>query len=168
MSLSCTFFHSQNCNSECASSHHLHFPHVHTKLPLSYLVSHVLVVDCGYSSLRPSDPFLPAWDSFAPSLSCTSSAICAITLPSRFNPPPFPWSLSRHSHFFSHLSSPACPFFGWPLLLIVPDQQQGAKKQRRNSLKKNTLVSLRLAQNDWKQYLKHKAVKIHENQTDLA
>lgn len=108
MSLNYTFCHSQNCHSECAVSDHLHFPHQQTKLSLCYLVAHVLVIGCGCRGHRLSDPFLPARVSFAPSLSCTSSAV-SLSSASCLSPPPLshglcPDSTPISSLLFSHLS----------------------------------------------------------------
>lgn len=145
---------SKLCNSESAVSDHLPFPHQQTKLPLSYLVARVLVIDCGHSGHRPSDAFLPAWVTFAPSRSCVSSATSP-SLASHLNLPRLSHGLCHCSvsvtldtALLSSLPLQPVPSLGDQFLCVAPDQQQDPKGQGRNELKRSTLVSpSRLAQN---------------------
>lgn len=115
---------SKLCNSESTVSDHLPFPHQQIKLPLSYLVAHVSVIDCGHSSHRPSDAFLPAWVPFAPSRSCISSAASPSSA-SHLNLPPVSHGLCPDTALLSSLPLQPVPSLGEQFFWVAPDQQQG-------------------------------------------
>lgn len=131
----------------------------------------MLVIGCGHSNHRPSDPFLPSLGLFCFLL--VFHQLCYITVFafSAQLSSLVPRCLSRQCpRVFSSLASPspAHPCLGWPFFLGCPKPAAGSKGAGEKLAEENHLGQPQTSTESLNGgSLKHQAVKVYQDQTDL-
>lgn len=125
-------------------------------------MAHVLVIDCGYSGHKLSDHFLPSSIFSATFLSCTSCAILP-SLACHPNLLPLPHALCPDTSL-----SPAYSFLGRLFLLSFPKAATGSKVVNKKLAEENLSQPQTSTESLKAGSLKHQAMKLYQDQTDLA